>query len=267
MSTNKFTRKHFHRSEKAIGVIHVDSSYELRLAVLLDDNKEVVSYKDHQCFYNEAGKKRIYDFLVHYKNGDIKLIEVKPKRRIEEFREQIEDNRLYAASQGWLFEIWSEAELGFKTEKEITAWADQYLLEREGVDYASARAERSLMRTKKHYRNKIATNTVTVYCDFCKEEHTALKLTYDRNMARNGRYICEREGGHIAGSKPKISQRKENPHAADGKKQCAGECKQVLLFEQFSPDKSKRDGLCSMCKECRSKKMKAAYDRKKAGNS
>lgn len=122
--------------------------------------------------------------------------------------------------------------------------------------------QQSAARMKRYYEKHIATDQVTLYCEFCKEEHTALRLTYDRNLARNGRYICEREGGHIAGSKPKLSRRKDNPHAAEGKKECNA-CKEVKLFEAFSPDTSKRDGYCSLCKVCRSAKMKAAYEAKK----
>jgi hypothetical protein len=122
--------------------------------------------------------------------------------------------------------------------------------------------QQSAARMKRYYEKHIATDQVTVYCEFCKEEHTALRLTYDRNLARNGRYICEREGGHIAGSKPKLSRRKDNPHASEGKKECNA-CKEVKLFEAFSPDSSKRDGYCSLCKVCRSAKMKEAYEAKK----
>jgi len=81
-------------------------------------------------------------------------------------------------------------------------------------------------RVKKHYAEKIATDKVQVYCEYCQVTHEALRLTYDKNIARNGRYICEREGGHIAGSRPKPHLRKANPYEAEGKKECLG-CKQV----------------------------------------
>lgn len=259
MSTNKFTRKHYYYSPKAIGVVHLDSSYELRLVVMLDADQDVISYKDHQFFVSENGQKRVYDFLVNYKDGITKLIEVKPLSRLEQFREQIEDNKKYAQSNGYVFEIWTEQELGFTDSKKITAWADRYLLENHNVDYAKARKERSSARVKKHYHKNIATDKVEFYCEYCKETHSALRLTYNKNIERNGRYICEKEGGHISGSKPKPHLRKENPHASDGKKQCS-KCNEIKPFFEFSPDKSRRDGFCSMCKPCRSAKMKAAYD-------
>lgn len=127
---------------------------------------------------------------------------------------------------------------------------------------AQKHKEQSAARMKNYYQRHIADDKVEVPCVFCNEVHMALRLTYDKNIARNGRYICEREGGHIAGSKPKLSLRKDNPYSSDGKKEC-NKCKEVKLFEQFSPDKSKRDGYCTMCKPCRSEKMKASYAKKK----
>lgn len=262
MTTHKYTRKHYHMSEKAAGPVHAESSYELRAAILLDENPEVISYEDHRYFLTESGKKRVYDYLATYRNGEKKVIEVKPSSRLHQFEEQIKDNREYAMKNGWLFEIWTESNLGFETSNQITAWADEYIRTRTGIDYAGARKEKNLLKTKRHYRSKIATNTVTVFCQYCNEEHTALKLTHDRNIARNGRYICEREGGHIAGSKPKLSLRKVNPYASEGKKQCK-DCERILEFASFSPDKTKTDGYCTLCKECRSTKMKARYQAKK----
>jgi hypothetical protein len=104
-------------------------------------------------------------------------------------------------------------------------------------------------RVKKHYAEKIATDKVSVYCEYCQATHEALRLTHDKNIARNGRYICEREGGHIAGSRPK--KKKENPHAAEGKKEC-NTCKSVLPLDSFSSGKS-------MCKGCRAARYKEKY--------
>jgi hypothetical protein len=114
-------------------------------------------------------------------------------------------------------------------------------------------------RVKKHYAEKIATDKVQVFCEYCQTTHEALRLTHDKNIARNGRYICEREGGHIAGSRPK--KKKINPHAADGKKECLG-CKQVLPFSEYGADKSRSDGYASKCKECRRVAANEKYLRK-----
>lgn len=264
MSTNKYTRRHYHKSPKTLGPVFADSSYELRAAILLDQDPNVLVYQDHQSFISDEGQLRIYDYLVTYRNGDKKLIEIKPKSRIQEFEQQITDNRKYAAKNSWLFEIWTEQELGFDNAKQIVDWADQHIKERTGIDYSIARKEKACMKVKRHYRKHIANDQVMVYCEYCKEEHTALRLTYDKNVNRNGRYICEREGGHISGSKPKPHLIKENPYASEGKKQCKGDCGQVLLYESFSPDSSKRDGYCSVCKVCRAAKNKLKYQQKKA---
>lgn len=241
-------------------IIYYQSSYELRAATMLDDMEEVDFYTT-QVPFTVRGNNRILDFLVTYKNGSVSIVEIKPDRRLDEFREQLDDNRFLAEAEGWSMQVWGERELGFKSEHFITKWADDFLSRIQPVDYVQERKERNIKRSVKHYRSKIATNTVSVFCHYCNEEHTALRLTHDRNVARNGRYICEREGGHIAGSKPKITLRKENPYASEGKKQCK-DCERILEIASFSPDKTKRDGFCSACKECRSAKMKARYQLK-----
>ena len=117
-------------------------------------------------------------------------------------------------------------------------------------------------KAKRYYHKHIATDTVEVYCEFCKENHTALRLTYDKNIKRNGRYICEKEGGHIAGSKPKLKLRKENPYAVEGKKRC-NKCGNIKHLDEFSPDKTKRDGYSTRCKTCRAKIYKEKYNDKR----
>ena len=265
--TNSFaTRRHgFYETKKSRPkTIYYQSSYELRAATILDNDEDVDFYTT-QVTASIDGRERIIDFLVTYKSGVVSIIEVKPRLKIEVCKQQIEDNKKIARENGWRFQLWTETELGFDSEYKAVCWADIFLSEIQGIDYVEERRDRHNESVKKHYKKHIATKTVEVPCVFCNEVHIALRLTYDKNIARNGRYICEREGGHIAGSNPKLSLRKDNPHSSDGKKEC-NKCKEVKLFEQFSPDKSKRDGYCTMCKPCRSEKMKANYAKKKEGS-
>ena len=166
-----------------------------------------------------------YDSTVHYRVF-IGVIYIKCARNF------------FFEKNGWLFEIWTEQELGFEDSKQITKWADDHIKERTGIDYSVVRKKKSCMKVKRHYRTHIANDKVTLFCSFCNKEHTPLRLTHDKNIARNGRYICEREGGQIAGSRPKPHLRKDNPHAADGKKECIS-CLQILEFKLFSPDNTK----------------------------
>lgn len=245
----KFVRRAYYKSPKA-GTIFCDSSYELKAATILDSDESVLAFEKYVEFTGISGKKRKTDFIVTYKDGIRKLIEVKPKRRLVEFSEQIEDNKHFANSNGMDFMIWTETELGFNNEDEAKAWADEYHKTQTGTDYAALRRECATKRSKKHYKKHIATDTVQVQCAFCNTTHTALRLTYDKNIAKNGRYICEREGGHIAGSRPKPHLIKVNPYAAEGKKQC-NKCQRILPLELFYIDKSKRDGYRAACRECR----------------
>lgn len=244
----KMIRRHYHDSPKA-GVIYCESSYELKTALILDSDPDVVFYETQQEFIGKSGKKRRFDFLVHYKNRSKKIIEIKPITRLTEFQEQIEDNKLYAIENGYGFACWTEIDLGWKNDHDGKKWIDIYLSEQTGIDYVKIRKERAVQRSKKHYNKNIATDTVEVWCEFCKETHKPLKLTYEKNIKRNnGQYICEKHGGFIVGSKPK--KKKENPYSVDGKKQC-NRCEEIKLFEDFGDDKTKSDGKATRCKSCR----------------
>ena len=252
-------RKGYYMTIKALPkVIYYQSSYELKAAVILDQDDNVDYYKT-QIRFDANGQERIIDFFVTYMSGEKCIIEVKPKRRLNEFKNQIEDNKSMAQRNNWKFLIWTESELGFKSEYFATKWADEYISQIQSFDFVQQRKEMNLSKAKRHYLNKIAADKVTVLCEYCEEEHTPLRKTHDRNVARNGRYICEREGGHIAGSKPKPSLRKENPHAAEGRKECLA-CRAVLELSEFGEDKSRRDGLSSRCRRCRSASAKSSYE-------
>lgn len=246
-------RKSYHQSSKA-GLIYCDSSYELKAALILDEDTEVITYENHLGFLNKNGKQRFIDFLVTYKDLSKKLIEIKPFRRICQFEDQIIDNKEWAANNNYGFMIWSEIELGFKSEYDATQWADQYLSKIHGIDYVESRKELSRQKAKRHYDAKIANDKILLFCEYCKENHEPLRLTHDKNIKKNGRYICEKEGGHIAGSRPKPHLQKINPHANIGMKQCI-KCNNILPLENFSEKKAQ-------CKECRAKHYKEKYQKK-----
>ncbi len=252
-------RKNHHLSYKA-GLVYCDSSYEIKAALILDTDPNVLTYVSHRGFKNRYGKKRFLDFLITMTNGTKKITEIKPFRRLEEYKEQIEDNREYAIKNNYDFEIWTENELGFQSEHDATKWADHYLSTINGMDYVAARKQLNNEKVKRHYKEKISQDKVSIFCEFCQVEHTPLRLTYDKNIARNGRYICEKEGGKIAGSRPK--KKKENPYAVDGKKQC-NKCNEIKRFEEFSPDKTKTDGYSTRCKTCRAEVYRLKYQEEK----
>jgi hypothetical protein len=261
---NKFEnakRQGWYPSTKTGKLMFYGSSYELRLCWMLDQDSAVETYQT-QIVYEWDGRGRCLDFLVTFIDGTIKAIEVKPEDRLNEESVilQIGDSNGYASSQGWQFGTYTEAELGM-TPIAIREWADKYRETITGIDYTSHRMQINRDKANKHYATKIATDTVTLFCAFCNVEHTALRLTHEKNIERNGRYICEREGGHIAGSKPK--KKKDNPHAAEGKKKC-NRCEQVKLLEEFGDDKMKSDGKATRCKECRAEVATAKYQQKRA---
>jgi hypothetical protein len=250
-STNKFNkskRKGLFFSAKNNALRAYNSSYELRLCVELENDPEVVRYKT-QVYYEIEDRCHSLDFLIEYPNKRFLAVEVKPKSRLTEQEniQQIKDSAKNAQQNNWEFEVYTEYHFGMKY-KEIRDWADEFRKTLTGIDYAAHRRKNNCERTKRHYANKIATDTVDVFCEYCQTTHTALRLTYDKNIKRNGRYICEKEGGHIAGSKPK--KKKFNPYAEQGMKQCT-KCQRILHFECFELDKSRSDGYSNKCRECR----------------
>lgn len=247
-------RQGWYPSTKTNQIMFYGSSYELRYIWSLDQDDTVLTYET-QIGFEWKGRGRCLDVLITYKDGTKKAVEIKPEDRLTEqnFIDQLNDSREHALSRGWQFEVCTEKTMGM-TYREIRDWSDEFRKTITGIDYKAHRLEMDRKKAKKHYDTQIATDTVEVYCEFCKTTHTALRLTHDKNIARNGRYICEREGGHIAGSKPK--KKKVNPYADQGKKECIGPCGRVLPLDNFSNGKAQ-------CKECRAKHYASKYQEKK----
>lgn len=247
MSNLAFRRRHYHNSPKA-GLIYLDSSYEMKAALLLDNDTNVLSYKNQVKFSGNSGKGRRIDFLVNYNNG-VKIIEVKPIRRLINFEQQLNDNKIYAEQQGYKFEIWTEKELGFTNEWYAKKWADEYLSKVEKIDLVKLRLERGNDRSKKHYREKIIKNKIKYWCEHCQEFHEQLELTYERNKAKGNDPYCPIKSGKEVGKLPYIDK---NPYKDIGKKQC-NKCLKILPLDKFSKGKGQ-------CKTCRAAVYKERYN-------
>ena len=264
VSPHKSRRRGLYPSAKLGKNVPFQSSYELKAILILEEDENVLTY-DHGHTYDINGRSRCAEFIVN----NNKIIEVKPEGMINSKDKkiksrvalQLSDGQDYCNQNNLQYEIWTEKELGFKTPHEATKWADEFMSNLHGVDYVKDRKEKNNKSVQRHYKKNIATDKVKVFCNFCNEEHEALRLTYDRNIARNGRYICEREGGSIAGSRPKPWLQKENPYASEGKKQC-NTCKEIKDIEEFPKDNTKRDGTKNCCKICYSKANLQRYHEK-----
>jgi hypothetical protein len=263
--------KHSHirgyfKSEKCQAEIYYGSSYELRCMFLLENNPQVKFYRRGDVFIDSTNGSRNPDLHVEYVDGIVEILEVKPERRFAKesaVQQQIQETQIYADQKGYRFSVWSEKDSGLRNDRAIINWAKMFIAETTGnTEWIERQKENDRKKAIRHYYKVIAQDKVTVWCDYCGENHEALRLTHDKNLARNGRYICEREGGHIAGSKPKPHLVKENPFAAQGMKQC-NQCDRVLTFDCFGKDNGKRDGFASICKECRSQNSLKRYYKKK----
>lgn len=250
-------RRGWHESSKA-GKVFYRSSYEKKAYLLLDEDDNVQTYRCeyvHVSFFNPVKKIEgtyLVDILVEYVDGTEVLVEVKPECWLSDtvIQAKLDAAKLVAEGIGAKFEVWTEVSLfgPVYNEKNIRAFVESI-----DSNYKANRKAGNRKRAKKHYDEKISQDKVEVWCEFCQNTHFVLRKSYEPNIARNGRFICEREGGHIAGSLPK--KKKPNPHAADGKKECT-KCGQVKPFEDFGLDKSRSDGYATRCKECRNEHKK-----------
>ena len=251
----------YFKSEKCKTEIYYGSSYELRCMYLLENNSNVASYRRADTFIDSNKMSRNPDLHVIYNDKSIEIIEVKPERKFQKedyAKKQITETKKYADNLGIKFSVWTEKDSLLKNDHAIINWARKFIAETTGnFDWIKKKKENDKIKAKKHYDNVISKNTIEVYCEYCKTTHNPLRLTYEKNIAKNGTYICEKHGGFIVGSKPK--KKKENPYSVDGKKQC-NECKEIKLFNEFGIDKTKSDGYATRCKICRTNSARKKYN-------
>lgn len=116
---SRFTygRNGHHDSPKA-GNIFYRSSYEQLAYQLLDNDATVTHYQPEPFvikYINQDGNTRRYrpDILIEKEEQTI-LVEVKPQWKLSDPKTQlkIEAGKQYAAQKGWVFEVWTEKELG-----------------------------------------------------------------------------------------------------------------------------------------------------------
>lgn len=242
----------WHSSPKA-GNIFFRSSYEKKAYLILDDDLDVKTYKAESLTieYLNPTSNTIDTYLVDLEiermDGSIEFIEVKPSVFVNDAIVLAKTSAALAKNIN--FKIWTEIDLFgvVYNEKNIKEFVNSL---RENPDkFEEIKKEKNREKAKRYYDNKIATQKIKVYCSFCEKEHEILQNSYNKNIERNGRFICIKENGHIIGSKSKLKE-------ANLFKQCNGECKQLLSLDCFSKGKA-------MCKKCRSKIAKNKYNEKK----
>jgi hypothetical protein len=248
-------------SDKNNCSLYYASSYELRCMFLLEQDPAVKRFHRCQAFKGENGWRNP-DLWVEFVDDGAEVWEVKPERMLvhDEVQEQIRESRIFAESKGAGFRVWTEEDTGLESEHHIIKWARDYLVGLGNCDYAERRRKGRKRIRERHYA-KVSADKIEVWCGFCEKPHTQLRLTYERNIKRNGRYICIRENGHLIGQRPKTHMKKTNLYAAEGKKQCST-CLQVKPVEGFDVRRASWDGRSPRCKDC-CKRKKAG---RQAGN-
>lgn len=261
-------RKKIDKSKRKVLYISAKNNNEIRMCsssyefifceFFLEKDENLIKYETQVSYKVNDNKYRSLDVLAYYKDGKIKVFEIKPKKRLNEIKhkEQIDDSRKNAEKNNYLFEVLTEKELNIKKSIDATNLADEYRKKHYLINYADYRKEKNKERSKRFYNKNIAIDKVLIFCDFCKTYHSRLRKLYENNIKKNGRFICIYENGFLVGKKPKI--KKENPYANINCKECIF-CHRILPFECFSPDNSRRDGYSSKCKECRAEFYRNKY--------
>lgn len=259
--------KHAHirgyfNSKKLGASVYYGSSYELRCLYLLDDDQSVTKFSRCEAFRDSDGLWRSPDLRVDYVDGRSEIIEVKPETMLKNHfvQKQIAESTIFASKSGVGFRLWTEANSGLGSDYKIIEWAKKYLAESSG-DTQWIERQKTIRKNirRRYYDRHIVSDKVEVVCGFCNTNHSVLRKSYDANMARNSRYICEREGGKIAGSRPKDHLKVTNPHAAEGKKECS-KCHDIkAMVGGFDIRKASWDGVSAKCKVCTSKDNEARY--------
>jgi hypothetical protein len=231
--------------------IYYGSSYELRCLSLLECDSRVASFRRADAFKSDSGNWRNPDLLVTFNDGCSSIFEVKPEALLTNpaVIDQISDSEKYSKAHGYGFKIWTEKDSELLADKDIIKWAVDFLKETNNDTKWAEHKKLARIATAARYNEKHPDIVLDIFCSFCNESHKVRKKSYDANIAKNKTYICEKHGGHIAGSKPKLALRKENPFAVELKKQCIT-CTFVKPFEDFHKVSRSRDGLDRYCKVC-----------------
>lgn len=267
-SPEKYKRKVLYKSAKNNSIVICQSSYEfIACEDFLELDENVVSYVSQVSYQLPNGHFRSLDFILSMKDGNHKVIEVKPKDRINDAAviKQITDNKDYALKNNYIFEVWTEDQLKIPNSKWAIARADEYRKINYEIDLDKFRKYKHSQRSQKYYQNHIQNDCVVIFCEYCETYHKVLRRSYEKNMEKNPVYVCEKFGGHLAGSKPKLHLRKYNPYAAEGKKMCLGH-NELHSLEEFGNDKSRRDGKADSCKKWRAEINKKKYQEKQLLN-
>lgn len=260
---DKSKRKVFYISAKNNNDIKVClSSYEFVACEDFFEKDDTILSYDSQVQYDLEDHSRSLDFLLVLKDGNKKVIEIKPESRLTQANHanQIKESKQHAESKGWAFEVWTEKELKINSPKEATRRADEYRKTHYLIDMAAYRKKKNNARGRKHYNNKIKEDKVIIFCEFCSRYHSRLRKTYDINIKKNGRFICNKENGSIIGKREKTHLK--NPLEAEGMKKCTGECQEIKPLIEFSSNGSGK--ISSKCKQCRAKIAKERYHKRKA---
>jgi hypothetical protein len=178
-------RGHF-ASVKCEKSVYYASSYELRCMFVLESDPLVTGFQRCDAFKGEDGWRNP-DLLVDFADGRREVWEIKPENMLvhEHVKTQIGESEAFAESNGFGFRVWTEKDSGLGSDHEIIKWARDYLLSL-GDGHRSEAHKESRKKIRERYYAKKSADKIDVWCDFCNTTHLQLRMTYERNVKRNG---------------------------------------------------------------------------------
>lgn len=240
-------------------LIVCDSPYSfIYCSEFLENDDRIVSYVSGVRYKTAKGKEHTIDFLINYKEEKLIAVTVLDSKRLGESNEKIKNSEKYSLDNNWKHKIITEIDLGINSYETALSKVKDYCENHKNINEKTYLAIKNNERVKKYYHENKKYDKIDVYCNFCKNHHNIAKKQYERNVLKNGRFICIVENGSIVGKKPKKHLIKENIYAIEGKKECI-KCGSIKVFNEFSPDNSRRDGYSSVCKVCRAERYKQKY--------
>jgi hypothetical protein len=221
---------------------------------LLDCDDKVLSFRRCDTFKAEDGW-RAPDLWIDFVDGHSEIWEVKPSSTLElpEIKKQISDSEIFCASKGVSFKVWTEKDSGLGDDHGLVSWAKEWLSRNHGDDSWKKRTkEMSRLKAKRH-RDRQSKDRISIWCEPCKETHDIRRVTYDKNVKKNGEYLCKSQACAISGRVAKPALWSVNQFENEGKKKCSS-CGDVLSVDAFRKKKSKRDGVDTLCVRCRNER-------------
>lgn len=137
LKNGKLSRSGDFYSNKNNCNINYDSSWEKAFFEALEKDDNVIKYIPHEViipYFHEYNRNYITDLLIEYRNGDKKIIEIKPLfftnlERYEINQQKFKYTNDYCEKNNMLFEVWTEDNNPYYSKKYLIDYSNNFTRE------------------------------------------------------------------------------------------------------------------------------------------